>query len=102
MYNRVLKFLCSIPIILILLYFIPFLGIILLIVRNFIYPNRNKKRGIITILIVGIVLLIPKLVDYVLNLFNINNYIFKEYITSNFYNNNIISLSKRLIIVSIV
>ena len=43
--NLLLKFLSSLPLILIMLYFIPFLGICLILFRYFV--NDNKKNNLL-------------------------------------------------------
>ena len=41
--NLFIKILCSVPVILVVLYFIPFLGICLLLFRRFVYQNKTIK-----------------------------------------------------------
>ena len=65
------KILCSLPVILLTLYFIPFLGIVLIIIRYFVY--KSKTYGIDMYLIIcGLIILIPKLIDYILKLLKID------------------------------
>ena len=40
--NLFIKILCSIPVILLFLYFIPFLGVCLILFRYFIYDNKKR------------------------------------------------------------
>ena len=60
-YNKLLKILCSIPIILVMLYFIPFLGVCLLICRYFIYKTEKSIKTPITLVIIGLIILIPNI-----------------------------------------
>ena len=53
-----IKLLVSIPVILLALYFIPFLGAILLIFRLFMV--ESKKRRIALLIIIGVLLLLPQ------------------------------------------
>ena len=70
-YNTLISFLCSLPIILLLLYFIPFVGVCLILFRLFIYKN-NKQYILIYLIVIGLLLLIPDLILRVVNLFKIN------------------------------
>ena len=94
--NIFIKILISIPIILLALYFIPFLGVCLLILRYFICSNKKRISTPIIILSVGILLLIPKL----LSIFNIPY--LENIVTSNLYNINFIKYSKLLITIGII
>ena len=58
--NYLLKALLSLPIILIVLYFLPVLGVIMLIARYFVYGSRHYYRSPILILIFSLILLIPR------------------------------------------
>ena len=91
--KEIFKLLTSIPLILIVLYFIPFLGVCLIIFRYFIYKEKYYKLPI-TLIICGLVLIIPNLFKYIkLNIDFINNLI-----SSDIYIN-LITYSKRLITV---
>lgn len=60
MYARnFIKLLCSIPIILITLYYIPFLGICLLLFRTFIYDAKKDYNTQLILIICGILILFP-------------------------------------------
>jgi len=65
--NLIFKILCSYPVILITLFFMPVIGIILIFFRFYMYRDRIFRIPI-TILVVGLVLLIPKLLDYIFDL----------------------------------
>lgn len=101
--NKGLRFLCSLPVILLLLYFIPFLGVILYIVRLFVY--RNNMKGSIFIIVLGVILLIPygiELLSKVLN-FDLKSIPFLyDLIYFDIYNGSIIPFSKRLITIGII
>lgn len=97
--NIFIKILISIPAILITLYFLPFLGVILILLRLIL--SNNKRSNLFFILIVGLVLLIPKIISYLP--FNLDNIPYlKQLINSEFYNIKIIKYSKFLITVSII
>ncbi len=103
--NFFIKLLASIPIILVTLYFIPFLGICLLILRYFVYSNRKKISTPIIILSVGILLLVPKFLSSILDLVKIKTdtipYL-SNILTSDLYNINFIKFSKLLISIGII
>lgn len=65
--NNILKILCSLPSILLFLYFIPFVGVCLIILRCFVYNNKKRfvSKGLI---IIGILIYIPKILGDILNL----------------------------------
>lgn len=104
--NILIRLLCSIPIILILLYFHPFLGVCLIIFRYIVY--YSDRRRIVTpyyLVSTGLIILIPKLLNYVFNLFEYsadNIPYFNKIINSELYKVNFIDYSKRLITVGII
>ena len=99
-YNTLSKFFSSLPVILISLYFIPFLGVILLLFRLFTRKNVNIKTCVFLI-ILGISVLVIK---YGINLLskNITNSVLLK--VSNFFNNtpSIISFSKLCIALGVI
>ena len=103
--NIFIKLLASIPVILVALYFIPFLGVCLLILRYFVYSNRKRISTPIIILSVGILLLVPKFLSGILDLAKIKTdtipYL-SNILTSDLYNINFIKFSKLLISVGII
>ncbi len=70
--NKFFKLLCSLPIVLIALYFIPFIGICLIIFRYYVYRDYKYYSLPMYLVIFGFVLLIPKLLFEGLKLFKIN------------------------------
>lgn len=93
-----LKVVCSLPMLLICLYFLPFLGICLLIVRYIISHNNRKLPYIL--LFVGILLMIPKLFNIVLDVvhYDIANIpYFNDILTNKFYDKDCLNYSKFLI-----
>ena len=100
--NIIVKLLCSIPIILIATYFIPFLGIILVLFRFFIY-NKKRYNTAITLIILGFLILLPRLVNFIIEKakINIKAPYLSEVINSNIYIK-LISLSKILIVIGII
>ena len=101
--NKYLKLLCSIPVILIVLYFIPFLGICLILFRYYVYKNNKSLTTSIYLLVCGLALLIPKLVESILKLLKLDTKIpvLNDIISSDIYNK-IIGYSKLLIALSII
>ena len=95
--NKLLKIMCSIPVVLILLYFIPFLGICLTLFRLYFYKNKKYFTPVILI-IIGILLLIPKLLILVVETFKISlsiSYLNNIMMSDVYYN--LINYSKLLI-----
>lgn len=102
--NLLFKILASLPIILLMLYFIPFLGIILILFRFFLYSNKKISTSIY-ITLVGILILIPKIIYFILGIFKIDiNTIpyLQDVLNSDLYNINFINYSKLLICIGII
>lgn len=103
--NIICKMLASLLIILIALYFIPFLGICLILFRYFIYSNKKKTSTPIFIIGVGILILIPKGLDLILDMEKVNMtkipYL-NDILSSDLYNVNFINYSKLLISVGVI
>ena len=95
--NKFIKIICSLRVIFISLYFIPFLGICLGILRQFIYTNKSKSSTLISIITLDILILIPMLLNLILNLVNvnINEFNLNEIIESKIYVN-LVNYSKLL------
>ena len=70
--NIFIKLLCSIPVILLLLYFIPFLGVCVILFRYFIYGNDKYYSTPVILFLCGILILVPQIVYTFLNTFNIS------------------------------
>lgn len=58
-YNPFIRLLCSIPIILVFLYFIPFVGVCLILLRYFLYSEKKKILVPIILMLVGALILMP-------------------------------------------
>ena len=102
--NLLFNILASLPIILLMLYFIPFLGIILILFRFFVYSNKKISTSIY-ITLVGILILIPKIIYFILGIFKIDiNTIpyLQDVLNSDLYNINFINYSKLLICIGII
>lgn len=100
--NLFIRFLCSIPVILVLLYFIPFLGICLILFRYYVYRNKKIYLTSIYLLISGLIVLIPKLVNFILNRLNIKNISYlNTFFASKFYKS-LVPYSKLLITLGII
>lgn len=99
--NIILKILLSMPIILIALYFIPFLGVCLIIFKLFVYGSKNSIITSVSLLVVGLLVLIPKVLS--LTKINIDKIPYlKDIINSDIYNMNFIKYSKLLITLGII
>ena len=103
--NKLIKFLSSIPLILIMLYFIPFLGICLILLRYFVSDTKKRTTTPIIIAVVGLLILIPKGVELILDILKIDvNSIpyFGDIVTSKIYQKDLLDFSKYLITVGII
>lgn len=102
--NKFLKLLTSLPIILIMLYFIPFLGVCLILFRYFIVKDNENKTSM-TIFCVGLLILIPKGIDYLFKLikFDTNQIPYlNDILGSELYNVEFVNYSKLLICIGII
>ena len=70
--NNFIKLICSLPVILIVLYFVPVLGVIMLIARYFIYGNKNFFRAPIVLIILGLLCLLPRGLEAAIKNFNLS------------------------------
>lgn len=87
--NWLVKLLCSIPVILLMLYYIPFLGVFLLLVRYFII-KKSPFFAPIVIIIVGLLLLVPECLALVIDIMNITSdktHYILEFVSSPLYSN---------------
>jgi len=100
--NLIVRLLCSLPVILIVMYFIPFLGICLVLFRYFVY-NKKHYSTAITLVVCGLLILLPKFINYVIGLIKIDNNIpyLREVLEANVYTK-LLSYSKLLIIVGVI
>lgn len=102
--NRILKILCSLPVIVGIIYFIPFVGVCLIIMRYFVYGRKKYFSTSISLIIFGLLILIPTGIEKVLSLAkieNINIPYLDTIINSNIYPD-LLNYSKFLISVGIV
>lgn len=93
MSNKFIKILCSLPVLLIFLYFLPFVGICLIILRSFVYKDKSKVFIPIILITFGILIYMPRLLGID---FNTIPYL-KEIINNELYNNNFLDYAKYLI-----
>ena len=103
--DLLLKILSSLPIILITLYFFPFLGICLILLRYFIYPRRKRVSTLILVIIFGILIFLPKLLYIVLDMVNFDlnqiSYL-NDIVNSDLYNTDFINYGKMLIYIGVI
>lgn len=102
--NKFFKLLCSLPVVLIVLYFIPFLGICLILFRYYVYRGNKYIKTPALLLVCGILLLIPKLTDSIIKMLKLDNVEFpylNSIITSDIYTK-LLSYSKLLVTVGII
>ena len=58
--NGLVKLICSLPVVLIVLYFLPALGVVMVIARYFIYGERHFFRTPVVLMLAGLILLVPR------------------------------------------
>ena len=102
--NKIFKILCSIPVILITLYFIPFIGVILILFRYYVYRNEEYYKTPLILLICGLLLLIPRIVNSVIKIlkFNVEDVPYLKVVLDSAIYLKLLSYSSYLIIVSII
>lgn len=101
--NKGLSFLCSIPIILFFLYFIPFLGICLLIGRMFVY--RGKIKSSFVLIILGVLIILPSIIESILKMINYDIKaipLLYDLVYADIYNNSFVSYGKLLLTTGII
>lgn len=103
-YNRILRLVCSIPVIVGIGYFIPFVGVCLIIMRYFVYNNKKYYFTSSSLIIIGLLILIPKAIVKVLEIAKIKDIsvtYLDTIINSDIYPN-LMNYSKFLITVGII
>ena len=103
--NILIRLLCSIPVILILLYFLPFLGVCLIIFRYIVYYSDRRIVTPYYLISTGLIILLPKLLKFLFDKFEYsadNIQYFNKIINSELYKVDFISYSKLLITVGII
>lgn len=99
--NKLIKMLCSLPVILLLLYYIPFLGFALIVFRYFVYGRHKVYFIPSTLISLGVVILIPKFVNYVLGFTSLKVPYLGKIVDSSLYGE-FLGYSKNLIIFGVV
>lgn len=99
--NKLLNILCSLPIILVILYYLPFLGICLTIVRLFTMNNKKHINTSISFIIISIILWIPVLLNKLINITKLNIPYLNEIINSNVYSE-LINYSKFIFTIGVI
>lgn len=102
--NNLFKILCSLPIILVALYFVPFLGVCLLLFRYYVYRSTKKYYSFLLCLILcGFLILVPEMVVSIIKILNLNIKIpyLSSIITSDIYAK-LLQYSKLIITVGII
>ncbi len=106
MTEKILKFLFSIPVILVVLYFLPFLGVCLLIAKFFLQKGYRRldsySKSMMWIIATGLILFVPIMIDFVTKQLKINDIpLLKNVLDSDIYKG-LIPYGKRLITVGII
>lgn len=101
--NRLLRVLCSLPILLVLLYYIPFLGVCLVLFKIFLGLD-GKQRTPIILIICSLLILVPYVINYSMSLFNITDIdiLYINTILSSDIYSDLLNYSKFLLTVGVV
>lgn len=99
--NEFLKLIFSLPIILVVFYFTPFLGIIMLIARKFIIGKSKYPLGIV-FLVITTIIVVPKFIDYIFSLLKIDNITYINDILNSDIYPVLLSRAKLLFIIGII
>lgn len=97
-----IKVITSLPVILIFMYFIPFIGIALMILRTILKDNFNKITDEIIMICIGVLLMIPKLIIVGSEFLKINIDKLNSYISFDIYIFNLYKYGSRLIIFGVI
>lgn len=102
-YKFLFKKLSSLPVILIMFYFIPFLGICLMLLRYILCNSKNKILTPVYLVIIRILILIPKLLITNIIKIDINKIPYlKDIINTTLYNKQFLSYGKQLVCIGII
>ncbi|MBE6149194.1 MAG: hypothetical protein E7170_00540 [Firmicutes bacterium] len=101
MNSKFLKLISSIPVILIVLYFLPFLGICLTVLRCFVHRKGKLLDFSKILILVGILILVPKGVQMLFNLVNFEFNYLNDLINLEIYNK-LIKYSKFILTYGII
>lgn len=99
--SKYLRILCSLPVILIALYFFRFWGLIIVFLRYCMYKEKDIFKAPIVLFIVGIIFVLPKLVFNVLNFFKVKVHILDVLVHNDYYSK-VLGYGKYLVTMGII
>lgn len=99
--NVFAKYLLSLPVILVVIYFMPVLGILMLIPRKILIGNTKWNTGI-TFVVISCILLIPKVLEYIRDTFKIESIPYLNDILENDVYSVLLSRAKLLFIIGVI
>ena len=99
--KKLIKVLVSIPVILLAMYFIPILGILLIIFRYVFYKGNKIYQIPKYFLVIGIVILFPLLTSKINGLLRVEVPFLNDIVNNDIYSS-LITYSKRLLIVGVL
>ena len=100
--NLFIRLLCSIPVILIVLYILPFLGICLILLRYYVYSYRSKIFLPILLICLGLLIVLPSGIIKLSSIFNFKLLDSFKIFDSKIYSINLVNYSKLLITVGVI
>ena len=99
--NNMLKILCSLPVILLFLYFVPLVGVCLIVLRCFTYRGSKKQFISNSLIIIGILILIPRIVGEVVSFLKQDIHYLNDVLASDIYIK-LFDYSKFILIIGII
>ena len=102
--NIFLKLISSIPVILLSIYFVPFLGVCLIILRYFVYNNKKIFTPSLLI-ILGLLLLIPRILNELFDIIDFDSskiLYFNNIVDFSIYNIKVVGYAKTLLIIGVI
>ncbi len=102
--NLWIQLLCSIPVILVLLYFFPFLGIGLIVFRHYTYHFKKYDYTPIILIGCGLLICVPQIIHVIINDLKVNsiNMTYVNTIVNSEFYLSLLHYSKRLMIIGIL
>lgn len=102
-HNILVKLLVSIPVILVTLYYIPFLGIVLILFRYYVHSDKKVYQTPLMLLLSALIIWLPKIMEFIIEYGKINieiPYIYQVMDTKLYPE--LLTFSKTLIIIGII
>ncbi len=102
--NKMLKFISSIPVIVIIGYYIPFIAVCLILIRYFVYKKKKHYYTYFSLIILSLLMIIPRFITKVIEITKLEkfNFSYLNIINNSEIYSNILDYSKFLFTVGII